>query len=223
MRRALQARAGLCATLGLLLAGWAWAQAPQAAPDDTAERARIATERVAIAERFAAEERACHQRFAVNDCLENNLRWQRGALGELRRQEVLLNDAQRQYNAAERIRRLDEKQQAHDADQAGRPAAAPRTPNAPAGPVGGKLPQSGEPAPRTPDTAKIEQHQETMRRKQDQHAQDQARRATQAAGADAEARRQDKRLREAADHKARILERNTANPSAAKPLPAPAP
>src|SRR6218665_3886954 len=85
------------------------AQDPQVA----AERARIAAERTRINARFAQEEKACHQRFAVNDCLNRNLAWQRAELAELRRQEVVLNDDERRRRAAERVDTLDQKTHEH--------------------------------------------------------------------------------------------------------------
>lgn len=217
--------ARLCAAVALLVAGSAFGQSstPMAPEQVAAERARISSERAAIATRFAAEERACHQRFAVNDCLNRNLAWQREAMGALRRQEVLLNDGERQRRAAERLDSLEEKSRAQAADQAERPVAEPRTPNAASRPGGGKLPQPGTPAPRVPDEAAIRQHQERMEHKQQRHAEAQAERAGKAALADEEARRNAARVREAEERKASVLRRNAAEPSKAKPLPDPAP
>ncbi|WP_326533964.1 hypothetical protein [Pseudorhodoferax sp.] len=213
----------LCA-LACLLAAGAWAQGttPIGTEQLAAERARIAGERSRITERFVQEERACHQRFAVTDCLNRNLEWQRAALADLRRQEILLNDSERQRRAAERMDRLDEKTQSRAAEQAARPHAEQRQPNAPSGPVGGKLPQAGEPAPRVPDQAAIRQHQQRMERKNERHAEAEGRRADQAAQADDTARRQGARVREAEARKARIVERNASEPSKAGSLPDPA-
>lgn len=211
------------ALLSLLLAGvGAWAQSPaDEASSLKTERARIAAERSRINARFATEERACHQRFAVNDCLKTNRVWQRAQLDDLRRQEIALNDAERQRKGAEQLQKLDEKQRAHELDQANRTITLPPEPKAPPPAHGGKLPRTAE--PKLPDTAKIEQHQEAMRRKQEQHAADNARRAAQAANAPVEEQRNADRQREAAEYKARALERNARKPSTAQPLPAPAP
>lgn len=217
--------ARLCAAAVLLVAGSAFGQSstPMAPEQVAAERARIASERAAITTRFAAEERACHQRFAVNDCLNRNLAWQREALGALRRQEILINDSERQRRAAERLDSLEEKSRAQATDQAERPVAEPRAPNAAPRPGGGKLPQAGAPAPRVPDEAAIRQHQERMEHKQQRHAEAEAQRADKAAQADDEARRHAARVREAEERKASVLRRNAAEPSKAKPLPDPAP
>lgn len=192
-------------------------------PQVAVERARIAAERTRINALFEKEEKACHQRFAVNDCLNRNLAWQRTALADLRRQEVLLNDDERRRRAAERIDQLDEKSRTHERDQAERPHAEPRQPNAAPRPGGGKLPRSGEGAAKPDDAQAVREYQERMERKQERRAEEQTRRAEQANQAAQEAARHSERVREAQARKAHILERNAAEPSKAAPLPDPAP
>lgn len=89
------------------------AQSPQAeqAPLDvqTKERARIAAERDQLETRFAAEEAACQARFFVNACLNKIRPPQREALADLRRQEILLDDAERKRKAAEQLEKIEEK------------------------------------------------------------------------------------------------------------------
>jgi hypothetical protein len=80
------------------------------AVDEAAERARIAAERKQADERFAADEKACWRRFAVNDCIAEAKGRQRATLGGLRRQEIHLNDIERKRRAAERQRQIDERQ-----------------------------------------------------------------------------------------------------------------
>lgn len=94
------------AALALLLAALS---APAWAQDDGAERARIAAERKAVDERFAAEKKACNARFAVTDCVEKVTRSRNAALGELRRQERVLDDAERRQRAAERLKAQEER------------------------------------------------------------------------------------------------------------------
>lgn len=218
-------RLQMSAALLALSAGavWAQGQTPIGPEEIAAERARISEARTRIDARFALEEQACHQRFAVNDCLNRNLAWQREELGALRRQEILLNDSERQRKAAERLERLQDKRTAQTTDEAARSDAGPRPPGAAPRPGGGKLPKAGDPAPKAPDTAAIQQHQQRMQDKQQRHAEDQARRAEQAARGAEEARRQAARVRDAEERKARILQRNAAEPSKAQPLPLPAP
>lgn len=217
--------ARLCIGLALFWAAQVWAQSSTAVSPEqlAAERARIASERTAIATRFAAEERACHQRFAVNDCLNRNLAWKRAALADLRRQEIALNDSERHRRAAERLDSLEEKSRANAAGQADRPVADPHTPHAASRPGGGKLPKAGEPAPRVPDQAAIRQYQERMEHKQERHAEAEAQRAEKAAQGEDEARRHAARVRQAEERKASVLRRNAAEPSKAKALPDPAP
>jgi hypothetical protein len=80
------------------------------AVDEAAERARIAAERKQADERFAADEKACWRRFAVNDCIAEAKGRQRATLGGLRRQEIHLNDIERKRRAAERQGQIDERQ-----------------------------------------------------------------------------------------------------------------
>ncbi len=86
-----------------------FAALPAQAQDDAAERERIKSERAAAEARFADEERACRARFAVTDCLDKATRTRNARLAELRRQERLLNDADRKRRAAERQKQLDER------------------------------------------------------------------------------------------------------------------
>jgi colicin import membrane protein len=76
------------------------------------ERARIAAERSQADTRFAAQERACYRKFAVNDCLQAARSQRREVLSDLRRQELSLNEAERKGRAAERVRGIDERNSA---------------------------------------------------------------------------------------------------------------
>jgi colicin import membrane protein len=87
----------------LLALAWIplWAGAAGGDPAaKSATRARIQAERHHIETRSMAEEAACYQRFAVNDCLVDSRARRRTALQDLRRQEVSLNDAERAARAA---------------------------------------------------------------------------------------------------------------------------
>ncbi|MBA2675030.1 hypothetical protein, partial [Ramlibacter sp.] len=97
----------LLSFLVLATAG-AWAQEA----DVAGERARISGERKQVEERFASEEKACRAKFAVTDCLNDAKARRRDAVGELRRQELTLNEADRKRKAAERLREIDQKQSA---------------------------------------------------------------------------------------------------------------
>jgi hypothetical protein len=97
---------------GSLLA-FAWvsavAQGPLPVTAADAERARIRAERAAVESRFAAEEAACRKKFVVTDCVKDARARRRDALGDLRRQDISLNDADRKRKAAEQVRRIEQK------------------------------------------------------------------------------------------------------------------
>ena len=88
------------------------AVAPASAAEDDAERERIKTERATVESRFKAQETACYRKFAVTDCVRTAQRERNAALAELRRQERVLNDAERKQRAAERQREVDERSSA---------------------------------------------------------------------------------------------------------------
>ncbi len=93
--------------------------APQAAAQSDEERVlelREAQQREWIEQtraryqaEFRKQEIACYQRFAVNDCLLESRRTERELMADLRRQEILINDAQRKRRAARQLLRSDEK------------------------------------------------------------------------------------------------------------------
>lgn len=104
-----------------LLAAAVLAAAPAAAESQAAERARIAAERSRVEAQFQGAERACWGQFGVNDCLADARARRRAALADLRRQEILLNDAERKQRAAERLRAGE-----HRPDPAQPSASAPK-------------------------------------------------------------------------------------------------
>jgi colicin import membrane protein len=91
------------------------ALAQPAAPAETpltrdAERARISAERARLEAGFLAEDAECYKKFAVNSCLGKVNERRREALGDLRRQELLLNDEERRIRGSDQIRKTEEKQ-----------------------------------------------------------------------------------------------------------------
>jgi len=76
---------------------------------EAAQRESIARTRERYVLQFKQQEAACYQRFAVNDCLLESRRAEREIMADLRRQEILLNDAQRKRRAAQQLLRSDEK------------------------------------------------------------------------------------------------------------------
>jgi len=75
----------------------------------TSERQRIARERHEAESEFAAAQKACWQKFAVNDCLRRAQFAKRERLDALRQQEWALDDQQRTQRAQERLRQIEEK------------------------------------------------------------------------------------------------------------------
>lgn len=101
------------ATLGMLASAQPAGQ--PAAPADTAsqtrdaERARINADRARLEAGFLAEDAECYKKFAVNSCLGKVNERRREAMGDLRRQELLLNDEERRIRGAEQVRKTEEK------------------------------------------------------------------------------------------------------------------
>ena len=94
----------------LLLCVSALAWAADESKEATAERARIAAERARAEKTFQAEQKACYSRFSVSGCIDDAKARRNALLGDLRRQEIVLNDAQRKARAADRVKELDDKQ-----------------------------------------------------------------------------------------------------------------
>ncbi|MFC5500051.1 hypothetical protein ACFPOE_21085 [Caenimonas terrae] len=84
----------------------AWAQGDAA---EQAERARIEAGRKQAESQLVVQERACYRTFAVTDCLKAARAARRDRLTELRRQELVLNDAERKRRAQEQLRSLEER------------------------------------------------------------------------------------------------------------------
>jgi hypothetical protein len=69
----------------------------------------IALSRASYQLQFRAREKACYQRFAVNDCLLESRGTEREVMADLRRQEILVNDTQRKRRAARQLLRADQR------------------------------------------------------------------------------------------------------------------
>jgi uncharacterized membrane-anchored protein YhcB (DUF1043 family) len=80
--------------------------------DEAAERARISRERAEAQARFEQRQRECAQRFAVTPCVEEARAEHRQAMIQLRRQEGVLDEAQRKQRAAARLAAIEEKRRA---------------------------------------------------------------------------------------------------------------
>lgn len=98
---------GLILTFWQLLAAGQVPELPPQALDAQAERQRIALERADHEAVFIKAERECYSRFAVSDCLRTARKERRLAMDELRRQELVLNDMDRQTKALEALKRIE--------------------------------------------------------------------------------------------------------------------
>jgi len=92
---------------------------------DAAERERIAAERAVVETRFAEERLACQRNFVVTSCVDAARKRERDGLASLRRQEALLDEAQRRQRAADRMAAIRAKLSAED-DRRRSPGAQPR-------------------------------------------------------------------------------------------------
>ena len=96
-----------CCSLSL---GAAMAQSPAQEKDNNAlERSKIAAERARLEAGFQAEEAACKSRFAVNACLQEIRPRRNAAMADLRRQDILINEADRKVRAADQIQKTEDK------------------------------------------------------------------------------------------------------------------
>jgi len=77
--------------------------------DVAAERDRIKTERAAADKKHQDAQKACRAKFAVNDCLDQARREHNVVAQELKRQEHVLNEAERKRKGAAAQKRIDEK------------------------------------------------------------------------------------------------------------------
>jgi colicin import membrane protein len=96
------------------------------------ERARIVQEKASIAAQYDASKADCYQKFQVNSCLADARSVRISRNTAVKRQEVLLNDAQRKRRADEQLQRTQEKALASGEDAVPvQPGAAPMTQTSP--------------------------------------------------------------------------------------------
>lgn len=73
------------------------------------QRQHIANARAQQVLKQQEQEKICYTKFAVTDCLRELRAQHRGVLNDLRRQEMILNDMERQSKAAQALQRLENK------------------------------------------------------------------------------------------------------------------
>ena len=120
MKRSRFSLAWLLALLGAHAA--LLAQTDKASPE--AQRSALSAERERQTLVFDAAERACYARFFTSDCLNDVARSRRAMLADIQRKEAALNAADRQQRGQDELQRLQEKQQAHEAQLQAIDAAA---------------------------------------------------------------------------------------------------
>lgn len=203
--------------LGGLASAQTILQDAQSASARESQRRAISTERSRLEADFLTQEALCYKKFAVNSCLEKLNTSQRKATAELRRQEVQLNDEERNAKGSAQLRRIEEKSSAENQQEsADRRAKAAQDYQA-------RLAQEKA---KQQDRSTVQSHQEEMRKERSEKIQahqnkEQARLQRHAKDAE-EAEKFSDRQKQARDrriqHEAEQLKRAT--PSA-KSLPLP--
>jgi hypothetical protein len=192
----------------------------QGGEDPAAARERISRQRGEVEAAYKADEKACYQKFAVNDCLNAARSRRREAMADLKRQETSLNDAERKRKGAERQRAIEERAQAQKRVERPEPPAkaAPPAPHPPAGPTIEEK-QAERARAQERNAAEAAARKRDAQARQQEKAAESARRQAEAAS---NAERRKKEQAEADEHKAsvnkRLAERNK---PPAQPLPAP--
>ena len=203
--------------LSTLAAASVWAQSAATSGnlDFNSERARIATERAALESRSKAEQAACYQKFAVEDCLSDIRQRNRKLTDDLKRQEAAINDIQRKQRGTAQLDRLDEKN------------ATPRSQDQPAQRDQAMKSQQ-EREQRAADhaqsrddaAAKAAENKRDFEKKQREHADVQAKAAQRAGEADQQRALHERKLEKAAAH---VADREKRNATRTKPRSAPLP
>lgn len=163
---------------------------------------------------FAAQSAACYQRFAVTDCLSKVKSSHYAAMGVLRREEIALNDLERQQKASEALARLAEKNTPQALQEKEQKIEQAR--------------KDWEDRQQRADQKAIDRglaparEQDALRETRDKEAQRQDEAAARERMANEAAEKQksfDNKVQEAQEHKAERLQKNAEEPSTAKPLP----
>ena len=187
--------------------------------DMAVERSRLTAERATIEKNFENERGACFKKFAVESCLEDSRLSKRSALDNIKRQEAIINDAERKRRGAAALDQLDQKstpQRAQEAaeqrDEAIKSQAAREQRSADL--------TTGREAAAAGEAAKREQ----FGNKQKEHAEHLANMAKARVQAPLEQQQFDDKLKQAEAHRADIAKRNaeSTKPRSA-PLPPPPP
>ena len=152
-------------------------------------RADIAQSRSAMALRHQEEEKACWQRFAVQDCLNKVRKDARAEEQPLHERELSINREERQDKANERLRVIEQKQREKQV-----PAPVVASPRDGSGPLSLESRQSDAQKRAVDQAQRVRNHEAAVASQREQQAQDRAQKvqAQQEKQAAAEARRASK-------------------------------
>lgn len=179
------------------------------------ERARLASERAVLEQRFEKEQAACYQKFVVESCLEASRHRSRAVSDDLNRQGAALNDSERKERAAAELRKLEENKASVTRD------AAPREPSRQSQQNRGRD-TAAHPARQADVAGEAAAREAAFAEKQRAHAQEQAKAARLRAEAPGERERYERKQKDAAEHRAEV-ERNAANRTKPRAAPLPNP
>jgi FtsZ-interacting cell division protein ZipA len=177
-------------------------------------RARLEVRRKQQEAYFVAESAACYQRFAVTDCLGKVKSSHYAAMSVLRREEIALNDLERQQKASEALARLADKNTPEALQEKEKKIEQAR--------------KDWEDRQQRADQKAIDRglaparEQDALRETRDKETQRQDEAAARERMMNEAAAKQkgfDSKVQEAQEHKAERLQKNAEEPSTAKPLP----
>ena len=129
-------------------------------------RAEIAAARRAIETRLQENEKACWQRFAVQNCLDKARKAAREQDQPLRERELSINQEERQEKAAERLRAIEQKQREKQV-----PAPVVATPRDGSGPLSVETRHSEAQKRAAQQAQRVQNHEAAVAAQQAQQAQ----------------------------------------------------
>lgn len=186
-----------------------------------AERAAISAERSRSEAAYLQEQKACYQKFAVNDCLRDAGGRHRKLAADLRHREIALNDAQRKRQAAEQARSRQEKAEAERQKQAGQQSGDQQTKAAQDLQKRQERAASGS-NDRAKGAAGESKNVQDAKAREQRHLDETASQARKAASAATQRAEYDEKIKAAAERKADLERRRKENPKPpANPLPMP--
>jgi colicin import membrane protein len=187
-------------------------------------RARIVQEKAAIAAEYEATKVDCYQKFQVNSCLADARSVRISRSTAVKRQEVLLNDAQRKRRGDEQLQRTQEKALARGEDAvSAQPIVSTQTSGSQTLPVLTQRPQRAEQkaaAQQSAAQAAQARKSEVANKQATAANKTAARKARQVQAAEAKAR-YEANQKDAEAHRANVLTRQQAAKKKAAPLAVP--